>query len=473
MQTLQEVNASQPAAGTGPTSWDWDLIQRYDKAGPRYTSYPTAVQFHDGVQGDQVLEHLGQRCDTEKGLSLYVHVPFCHQLCWYCGCNMRVSRKPDQIADHIAVIQREIDLTSEWLRGDRRVFQLHFGGGTPNYAGPQQLQALMTTLRRRFVIQPEAEISIEVDPRLLDEARLEHCHDLGFNRISMGIQDFDPKVQKAINRRLSLEKVTSLLQSWRTLSQAGVNMDLIYGLPLQTPGSFKHTLDAVIDLAPERIALFNFAYMPWLKPHQKLIRESDLPRPEQKFEILQQTVESLAAAGYVAIGMDHFAKPSDPLAQALSRDRLHRNFQGYTTMPDLEMLGFGMSAISMFDGLYVQNHNDLRTYERSIEESRPATWRGVVLTEDDRLRRGIINHLMCRSQVDLDMIEAMVGIPFDQYFPGARERLDEMTRDGLLIRDDQRYRTTETGRLLLRNVAMVFDAYLPKLNGDRRFSRTV
>lgn len=454
---------------------DLDLIRKYDKPGPRYTSYPTAPLFSESVAGDAIQAELQRTYDNPNGLSLYVHIPYCHLLCWFCGCNMLVSRKAQERAAHIEVIKREIRQIAARVHPDRKAEQIHFGGGTPTYLTPDELASVVDTLRDVFPFSSEGEISIEIDPRQLSDAHVDRIHELAFNRVSMGVQDFNPAVQQAINREQPYELVRDRVESLRRYSFDSINMDLIYGLPLQTLATFSTTLDQVIELSPDRIALFNFAHVPWLKPHQKLIKTEDLPEPEEKLEILKLSVERLSDAGYVFIGMDHFAKADDTMVQAFYDNTLHRNFQGYTTKSGLEMLAFGMSAISMLDRLYVQNKHTVSEYETAVNDGQWATWRGVHLSDGDVFRRGLIQHLMCRFEIDIPAIEAEGGDSFDTMFPSARVELEDMAKDGLLAESARGFSVTPLGRLLIRNIAMVFDAYLEEMKrkNQARFSRTV
>ncbi len=457
------------------TELDLNLIRKYDRPGPRYTSYPTAPLFNEDTSVDALLATYAQTIASETPLSLYVHIPYCHKLCWYCGCNMKVSRKRDEMDAHLELIKREIDHIRPHLNPKRKARQIHFGGGTPNYLKAHQLIEIMDHLRKNFEFSEDAEISIEADPRHLNNEQIAAMKQAGFNRISMGVQDLNPKVQEAINRVQPYDMVSGLVTDLRNAGYQSVNMDLIYGLPFQTPETFAESVQKVIEMSPDRLALFNFAYVPSLRPHMKLIKPEDMPGPEQKIQILVETIEAFNKAGYTFIGMDHFAKPGDSLTKAFEENQLHRNFQGYTTMAGLEMVGFGMSAITMLDRLYVQNFSAIPAYEEAVNSGRYPTWRGYALTDDDCIRRDIINKLMCRFVIELDAIEEAIGQPFDEGFPEARAQLDGLTQDGLLTLQDRTYRVTDIGRLLLRNIAMVFDRYLKGMieNKKASFSRTV
>lgn len=445
----------------------WRLVGRYDTKGPRYTSYPTAVSFHEHVDHNDMLQAWRS---GRRDVSLYLHLPYCHQLCWYCGCHMQVERKVEPMQRYLRAMLEEAGTYPELLAG-KRIRQFHLGGGTPNQFPKHLLLDLIGELQQWFTFDENCERSIEVDPRLLNQDQLEAFARLGFERLSMGIQDFNPRVQSAINRHQTYEMVAEHLQLWRQLGQGGVNMDLIYGLPLQTEISFNRTVQQVVDLGPDRIALFNFAHIPHLKRHQRLIRSADLPAPQVKFKILLNAVRELTNAGYVPIGMDHFAKPSDPLAQAMLHGNLHRNFQGYTTLPDLDMLGLGASSISMLDSFYGQNIKDLDRYQATAGHT-SVLERGLILTDEDRFRRDIIQNWMCRFVVDVACIEQQGGVAFDDLFPGARKTLNQMVDDELLTVEAFGYKATALGMLLARNVAMLFDGRLGE-SAPNQFSRTI
>lgn len=449
-----------------------DLIGKYDRPGPRYTSYPTANLFHKEV-GQETFETYLRNRDPQKGpLSLYAHLPFCKSLCWYCGCHMKVSRNRALMDEHIVHLFDEIDRVAEMMQGRHQAAQVHLGGGTPNYIRPEQLIALLGKFRKAFDILPDAEISMEVDPRILDKQMVAAAAEAGINRVSIGVQDFNPDVQRAINRANSYELVKKATEWFREAGIEAVNMDLIYGLPLQTPESFQETLKQVLTLEPNRVALFNFAYLPTLKPAMKLIKPKDLPEAKSKFQMLTQSVDQFEAEGYCFIGIDHFARPDDPLAEAWRNDALARNFQGYAIHADLEMLGFGMSAISMTDDLYVQNETKITDWEGRVKQGDLPVLRGYELTQADRDTRTIINRLMCQYTIDAEWISDLIGQDFDAAYPDVREQLEDMVLDGALEKDGTVWRATRLGRFLLRNMAMLFDAHL---NNDTRtrFSRTI
>jgi len=454
---------------------DMGLIRKYDRPGPRYTSYPTAPLFSPDVADEALKAHLLATLEEVHPLSLYVHVPFCHKLCWYCGCNMKVSRNMEAMERHVNAIVAEMDLIKPHLNPERRAKQVHFGGGTPTYITPEQLLKLIGGLQSRFPFDPKAEISIEVDPRHIGDEKLDALEAGGFNRVSLGVQDFDPTVQAAVNRIQPYELVADRVTAIRKRSFEGLNFDLMYGLPHQNLERFDLTLDRVIGLAPDRISLFGYAHVPWKKPHMKLIKDDHLPDAELRIQILSMAVEKLDQAGYVFIGMDHFAKPRDPLVKSFEDGSLHRNFQGYTTMAGLEMLAFGATAISMLERMFVQNESRIDAYEDRIFSGQFATARGVRLSDDDLFRGRIINRLMCRFEIDIEAIEAEAEIDFDAYFPGVRDELEEFVQDGMLRRNNARFRVTPMGRLLIRNIAMVFDYHLKQMKAAQaaRFSKTI
>lgn len=452
--------------------FDAALIAKYDKPGPRYTSYPTALLFRDGFPLEQAADLLAEQGSPGEAVSLYVHVPFCHQLCWYCGCSMLVARNRSGFSRHVDLLLREMSLVAQAAAGQRQANQVHFGGGTPTYLEPEQLEQLVQGLRRFARFTRDVEMSIEIDPRQLSDAHIETLARCQFNRASLGVQDFDPQVQEAVHRIQPFELVAERLAALRQAAPFGINFDLIYGLPRQTMERFRLTLQRVMELQPDRISLFNYAHIPWKKPHMKLIRSEDLPSAAEKLGLLCSAIEFFTEHGYVYVGMDHFARPEDPLVRAMAAGTLQRNFQGYSTHGGQTMFGFGMSSIAMFESAYLQNTPDLTLYEKWVSEGRLPIAKGLILTEDDRVRRQIIHDLMVRFILSPSAIEQRMGAPFDQVFPTVRSQLEEMAQDGLLEREGQDYKVSFLGRLLIRNVAMLFDRYVdPALLG--RYSRTV
>jgi len=458
------------------SSVDLSLLKKYDRPGPRYTSYPTAPLFKESFGPEDFRRAIiaTNPADSTADLSLYFHFPFCDTLCYFCGCTMMVTRDRSRIEEYNAYLKREVDMLVPLLAPGRRVVQLHWGGGTPTHLSPDQIRDIGAYVRRSFRIDPDAEISVEIDPRELTRDHLVALRESGFSRMSMGVQDFDERVQRAVNR-LQPEAMTSEVYDWaRALGFRSINLDLIYGLPFQTPASFERTVRKVIAFSPERIAVFNYAHVPWLKPHQKLILAQDLPQAEQKLEILKMTIELLSEHGYEYIGMDHFARPDDELAVARREKTLYRNFQGYSTRSGADLYGIGMSSISHFQSFYAQNIKKLPDYYQALDRGSFATHVGYRMTEDDRLRKHVILRLMCDLELDIAELEERFGISFDEYFASSLEALREFEDDGLVERSSGSIRIVGAGRLLLRNIAMCFDAYLDSLShGKPVFSRTV
>src|SRR5689334_21668143 len=435
-----------------------ELLQKFDRPGPRYTSYPTAPifshEFGAGHYADEIAR--SNAAENSADLSLYVHFPFCDTLCYFCGCTTMITGNRDRIAEYLTYLRKEIDLLSSRIAPGRRVAQMHWGGGTPTYLSPLQITEIAEYLRARFTFAPDAEVSVEVDPRDLTFDHMKALRDGGFNRVSLGVQDFDPSVQQAINR-IQPEEVTRRAVTWaRTLGFASLNVDLIYGLPHQSPESFGETLDKIIEIAPNRIAVYNFAYVPWLKPHQKLIRQEDLPSPADKLSILTMTIEKLTSAGYVYIGMDHFARTDDELARAQRERTLQRNFEGYSTRAGCDLFGLGMSSISHFGTTYAQNAKTLPAYYAAVGAGKFATEVGYRMTTDDELRKYVIMRLMCDLTLDVAEVERKFGVTFASYFAASLEKLAPLIADGLVTELPRRYDVTPAGRLFLRNIAMCF-----------------
>ncbi len=459
--------------------FDPELLRRYDRPGPRYTSYPTAPQFAAGF-GEAELREAALASNGDpipRRLSLYVHVPFCLSPCFYCGCNRIITRDLARADAYLARLYREIDLTAALFDRDREVIQLHFGGGTPNFLSPAQLREVVDTLRRQFHFSgsPQRDISIELDPRFISPAEVAELAAIGFNRASLGVQDFDPAVQEAVNRIQSVEQTVAVIDACRASGFKSVNVDLIYGLPKQNREGFARTLDTVVGVRPDRVAVYSYAHLPELFKAQKQIEAADLPTPEAKLGLLQLAIEKLTAAGYVYIGMDHFALPDDELAQAQARGGLHRNFMGYTTHADSDLIGLGVSAISHIGDSFSQNPRDLISWQAAIDEGRLPVFRGMRLSEDDQLRADLIQRLMCQGEVPIAALERRYAIDFNDYFADALERLRPLATDGLVRIEPGRITVTSQGRLLLRNIAMCFDRYLdqPAAITAPRFSRAI
>ena len=452
---------------------DLDLIRRYNQSGPRYTSYPTAPHFSDAYGPTDVTDDLAAGA-SNMPLSLYVHLPFCRSLCYYCGCHMKVTHRPEVIERYIGYLKREIDQTAERLHDDRPVVQIHWGGGTPTYLTPDQIADLGNHLRERFNVTDGAEISLEADPRGLTEPRVAAAASVGFNRISIGVQDVDPVVQEAINRKQPTLQVAESVRWAHRYGFESLNLDLVYGLPHQTADSFRATIDTACALNPDRIALFSYAHVPSIKKHQRLISEDTLPAPEEKMRIFKMAMERLTGPeGYRFIGMDHFARPDDELAVAQDRGELHRNFQGYSTRAGADVVAFGVSGISQLEGAYAQNVKGLPAYYDRVDEGRSPVYRGYRLTDDDHLRRDVIMQLMCHFHLDKADVEARFGIDFDVTFADALERLRPMEADGLITLAPDALHVREDGRLLIRNIAMAFDAYLHRDAEKPVYSKTV
>ncbi|MCE8023821.1 MULTISPECIES: oxygen-independent coproporphyrinogen III oxidase [Halomonadaceae] len=451
------------------------LVEKYDRPGPRYTSYPTAPQFHAAFAEDdyRAAAERSNRVASPKPLSVYVHIPFCKSLCYYCACNKIITHNTERAAEYLDWLKQEIGVQGALFDETRRMTQLHLGGGTPTYLSNAQLGELMAALDEAFHFAPveEREFSLEVDPRTVTPAQIHELHDLGFNRLSFGVQDFDADVQKAVNRLQSEEQVVELVAAAREAGFQSVSVDLIYGLPLQTVASFDTTLDKIIALRPDRIASYSYAHLPELFKAQRLIRPEDMPPPERKLELLELTIRRLTAAGYVYIGMDHFALPDDELTLARENGTLQRNFQGYSTHADCDMIGLGITSIGKVGDSYSQNVKETAQYQARLEEGRLPVMRGYRLNDDDRLRRDVINALMCHGRIDFANIEACHDIAFRDYFADALDQLEEMQADGLLAINDDAIEVLPAGRLMMRNMAMAFDAYLKPNEG--RFSRTV
>jgi oxygen-independent coproporphyrinogen-3 oxidase len=453
---------------------DADLIRRYDQSGPRYTSYPTADRFVEAYTANAHAQTLAQRAVREANppLSLYIHIPFCNTICFYCGCNKIATRDHGRSAKYLRYLEREAALTVEKMSGSRRVEQLHLGGGTPTFLSSEELTELMRALSRHFELGP-GEYSIEIDPRTADVAKMETLAKLGFNRISVGVQDFDPEVQKAVNRIQSEEETVAVIEAARRFGMTSVNIDLIYGLPKQHVIGFSHTLDRVIALKPDRIALYSYAHLPTVFKPQRRIETDDLPTAEAKLQIMMLAIRHLTAAGYVYIGMDHFALPHDSLAVAARQGRLHRNFQGYSTQPDCDLIALGISSISKVGPTYSQNVRTLDEYYDCLDRGELPTLRGIELTADDMLRRSVIQSLMCQFELSIEAIEETYLIEFRKYFAREMEALDILREHGLVEFDDQWITVTPRGRIMVRAVAMTFDRHLQHDRERQRFSKII
>ncbi|MGI9264784.1 MAG: oxygen-independent coproporphyrinogen III oxidase [Gammaproteobacteria bacterium] len=457
--------------------FDSDLIRRYDGPGPRYTSYPTAVQFTEEF-GEPDYRELARSSNDDSGvrpLSLYAHIPFCHTLCYYCGCHKVVTRTAGVAEQYLEYMLREAALHAELFDSSRPVVQLHLGGGTPTYLTHDEMTGLIEGLAEHYTLARDQahEYSIEIDPRTTDSETLPLLSRLGFNRLSMGIQDFDPEVQRAVNRIQSREHTLDLIRQAPEVGFESVSVDLIYGLPHQTRDRFLKTLEEVVSARPDRIAAYNYAHLPGMFRAQRLIREEDLPSAEQKLELLGTTVQFLTDQGYEYIGMDHFALPEDELVTARDQGTLQRNFQGYSTYADCDLIGLGISAIGKLDTCYSQNLKLRKDYFETLDDGRLPVFRGVTLDDEDVLRRQVIQDVMCQDTIDMDELGGRFGIEFQTHFSAALEHLKSLEEDGLVELDDRHVRVTARGRFLLRPIAMAFDAYLPADRKPGRFSKVI
>lgn len=443
--------------------WNAELISQYDLAGPRYTSYPTAPQFSRFSAND--LAAAVERSNTsQRPLSLYFHLPFCDTLCFYCGCNKVVTNNKKRAEPYLQRVEKELAMQAKQFDTRRPVKQLHWGGGTPTFISDDEMTWLMSATRSHFRLSTDdsGEYSVEIHPGRVSARTMEHLRQLGFNRVSMGVQDFDLKVQKAVNRYNSVEDVRALVQALRVQNYHSISMDLIYGLPFQSMQSFSTTLAHIIDLSPDRLSLFNYAHLPHLFKSQTLINEADLPSAQEKLDILQMSIETLQGAGYVYIGMDHFAKPNDSLVLAQQAGRLQRNFQGYSTHGDCDLVAFGVSSISAFGGVYVQNAKVVEEYQQLIDAGKAAHVKGFILTDEDHLRQFVINQLICHFKLNFGEVNARFQIDAQQHFKNELEELAPMVEDGLLSLNPEGIFVHNSGRLLIRRICMVFDEYLKK-----------
>jgi oxygen-independent coproporphyrinogen-3 oxidase len=453
-----------------------DLIRRYDTFGPRYTSYPTAVQFTTDYDADDYLDWVkySNEDPIPAPLSLYLHIPFCDTICYYCGCSKVITKDKSKATHYIELLKQEIKLQGTLFAKDRQVTQIHWGGGTPTFLSDKEIHQIIECIRENFDVAAdnEVEFSIEVDPRTVDQQRLENLRKLGFNRISFGVQDFDQRVQESVNRIQSTQQIKQHIIDARELDYQSINIDLMYGLPHQTVDSFSQTLDTTIELNPDRLAVYNYAHLPEMFKPQRRINEEDLPSPEEKLNILQLCIDKLQDAGYVYIGMDHFAKQSDALVKAQQEGSLHRNFQGYSTNADCDMIAMGITAISRIGNNYSQNVRTIDEYENYLKQNKIPVFRGIELESDDVLRREIINQLMCNNKLDIEKLEKKWGIDFKTYFKSSLANLQQMANDGLLEIEKTKITITTTGRLLTRSICMQFDRYLQEKE-NKRFSRVI
>lgn len=452
-----------------------ETIQKFDVSGPRYTSYPTADRFVEAFTEEAYKQTLEQRRvgGLALPLSIYVHIPFCESLCFYCACNKIITKHHERSAEYLSYLSKEIDLHIQHLGVGQTISQLHLGGGSPTFFSDDELSELMTMIKRSFVLAPGGEYSIEIDPRTVDEKRLAHLASLGFNRLSFGVQDFDPEVQKAVHRIQPAEQVFSLVEAARALKFDSVNVDLIYGLPKQTPESFTRTLAQIVALKPERIALYAYAHLPQRFKPQRRIDAYELPSASEKIAMLSNALATFINAGYVYVGMDHFALPTDALAIAKRQGRLHRNFQGYSTQPDCDLIGLGVSSIGRIGATYSQNAKSLEEYYDYLDQGRFPVVRGLALSRDDLVRRAVIMALMCQGELQYESIELAYMIDFKSYFAHELEALEELENTGMVVLEDTGIQVTDFGWFFVRAVAMLFDRYLQTDRNRARFSKII
>ncbi len=449
------------------------LIKRYDHAGPRYTSYPTALELHEGFTEINYRQQVEQSNAVGGPLSLYFHIPFCDTVCYYCACNKIITNNRKHAEPYLHNLYQEIALQGRLFDSKRIINQLHWGGGTPTFLTAEQMQKLMDVTRQYFNLRDDdkGEYSIEIDPRAADDQTIPLLRNLGFNRISLGVQDFDTNVQKAVNRIQTEQETFAVMDAARELGFRSISIDLIYGLPLQTVASFAKTLDKILAASPDRLSIFNYAHLPSRFKTQRQINDADLPDPKIKLDILKMIIQRLQDEGYVYIGMDHFAKPNDELAVSQRENKLYRNFQGYSTHSDCDLIGLGITSIGRIADSYIQNVKDLNTYASLIEQQNLPVFKGLILNDDDKLRRAIITQLICHFYLDYSSIEDKYNIVFDDYFAAELQSLKNMEQDGLVVLSFKQIDVLPAGRLLIRNICMVFDRYLaPK---QQQFSKVI
>ncbi len=447
--------------------WDEGLIKRHDLAGPRYTSYPTAPQFRDDFGAHELKAAIARSNQAARPLSLYMHIPFCDTICYYCGCNKIVTANKKRAQPYLDKLHQEMSRVAQSIDAGRKVKQLHWGGGTPTYISHDQMRALMEHSRSLFEFSEDGEYSIELHPGTTNRETISLLKDIGFNRLSMGVQDFDPQVQTAVNRFNSVEEVRALVDRAHQENFDSISMDLIYGLPFQSCSTLAETLEKVIELSPDRLSLFNYAHLPYLFKTQRQMDANALPQAEEKLAMLHLVIDTLTQNGYQYIGMDHFAKPDDELCKAQYNGSLQRNFQGYATYGGCDMFAFGVSSISAIDNIFVQNHKDIPGYSKALDQGQLPISKGLQLSQDDLLRQHIINRLICQFELDFDAIGKRFGIDFQSYFNRELHTLEPLLQDGLLSQlDGKHLKVSPAGRLIIRRVCMVFDAYLPAQHDD-------
>lgn len=450
--------------------WDQALIEKYNYSGPRYTSYPTALEFNESFNEQDFITAATRYHD--RPLSLYIHIPFCHKLCYFCGCNKLITRQTHKVTQYLDALDVEIESRAPLFK-NRTLSQMHWGGGTPTFLTDEEIARLMASLKQHFHFADDAELSIEIDPREITPDTIDHLANLGFNRLSMGIQDFNHEIQNLINREQDENLIRQLIKQARKNHFASISLDLIYGLPKQTVASFTETLNKVIDISPDRLSVFNYAHLPSRFAAQRKIKDHDLPNASEKLQILQTSIEKLTQSGYQFIGMDHFAKPSDELAIAQQQNKLHRNFQGYTTQGEADLLGLGVSAISMLGDSYAQNQKDLKIYQNQIATKGNGLWKGFNLSLDDKIRRDVIKQLICHFYLDKTTIEQQYHIVFDDYFAQDLALLKPLESDGLVTISQHVIKVQPKGHLLIRNICMCFDTYMRRMARQQQFSRVI
>lgn len=451
----------------------FDLVSKYNVPGPRYTSYPTALQFSEHFEQNHLEENYSLLSEYDSDLSLYIHIPFCQSLCWYCGCTKVITRNPRSADRYLDYLEIEAKRITQKMHPNSKVRQLHFGGGTPTFLSPDQIQRIGSILHQHFDLHPDVEFSVEIDPRRVDEEHIASLVYIGCNRASLGVQDTNTEVQKAIHRIQPFEQTKKVVGWLREYGISSINLDLIYGLPKQTLSTFHNTIEDAVSLDPDRFAIYSYAHLPSIMPSQKILNENDLPSTDEKLRMLVSSIENLPKLGYRFIGMDHFAKEDDELVKALNNDTLHRNFQGYSTHADLPMIGLGMSSISQNSGYYTQNEKDLENYYTLLDEGHLPVKKLLKLSTEDLLRKEIIMEIMCKAEVKIDRISNKYQIPFEEKFASELNELNRFHEDGFLYFSDSGFHITPLGRLFVRNIAMVFDQYLKEKSHKTAYSKTI
>jgi oxygen-independent coproporphyrinogen-3 oxidase len=453
---------------------DFSKFLKYSKPGPRYTSYPTALEFSDSYKYDEYIKKLESQ-DKSRPLSLYFHLPFCRNACYFCGCNVVFTSREDKMMRYVDYLKRELAILAKHVDTSREVLQMHFGGGTPTFYSAEALKEIIDEIKKTFPnFRADAEVSCEIDPRHITEDQMKVMSDAGFNRVSFGIQDFNEKVQVAVHRVQPYEETKRAMDLARKYNMISVNVDLIYGLPYQSLETFKETLELSLTLDPDRFAVFNYAHVPWMKKTMRKIDETTLPRPDEKLEIMKYTIDFLTSNGYKMVGMDHFAKPEDELFKAIEKGELHRNFQGYTTKGGADLIGVGLTSIGEGVDSYNQNFKDMKLYEAAIDDGKLPFERGVVLSEDDLIRQYVIMELMSNFKLDINRFNEKFDVVFAEYFSDAIEALKPFAEEELLSMDENKIECSQTGTLLIRNICMPFDAYMKKHAANKKtFSKTV